>query len=80
MDGATFTCLLHVLGGSLCDRIPLHWWFGFSRSYEDGRAGDGRICHVLSEIEFDRECPPNWYSDSPLSMWKGIKLHPGIVY
>ena len=53
VDGATITCLLRVLGGkpyhriplrviggtSRTHRIPLYWWFGFSRSYEDGRAG-----------------------------------------
>ena len=33
VDGATITCLLRVLGGNPYDRIPLYWWFGFSRSY-----------------------------------------------
>ena len=51
-------CLLRVLGGNFCDRIPIRWWFGFSRSYEDGRAGEeGRSCHVLSEIEFGGVSP-----------------------
>ena len=35
-------------------KLPILWWFGFSRSYEDGRAGEeGRICHVLSEFGSD---------------------------
>ena len=51
VDGATITCLLRVLGGNPYDCIPLRWWFGFSRSYEDGRAGEeGRSCHVLSVL------------------------------
>ena len=80
MDGATITCLLRVLGGNPYGRIPLRWWFGFSRSYEDGRAGEeGRVRHVLSEIELGVEPAAGWYSDAPLSAWKGIKLHPGIV-
>ena len=80
VDGATITCLLRVLGGNLHDCIPLRWWFGFSRSYEDGRAGEeGRICHVLSDFEFDGDCHRNWYSVSPLSDWTGISLHPGIM-
>ena len=78
VDGATITCLLRVLGGNLHGRIPLYWWFGFSRSYEDGRAGEeGRTCHVLSEIEFGSGYPRDWYSDLPLSDWWGIKLHSG---
>ena len=61
-------------------RIPLRWWFGFCRSYEDGRTGEeGRFCHVLSEFEFDGAYPENWYSDVPLSDWEGIDLHSGIV-
>ena len=78
--GATITCLLRVLGGNPYYRIPLRWWFGFSRSYEDGRAGEeGRIRHVLSEIEFGgNRLPVNWYSDAPVSGWQGIVLHPGI--
>ena len=80
VDGATITCLLRVLGGNPSGRIPLRWWFGFSRSYEDGRAGEeGRSCHVLSEIEFEGAVPANWYSDAPLSLWAGIVLHSGIV-
>ena len=80
VDGATITCLLRVLGGNSYHQIPLYWWFGFSRSYEDGRAGEeGRSCHVLSEIEFGGAAPDNWYSDAPLSDWVGIALHPGIV-
>ena len=79
LDGGTITCLLRVLGGNLYDRIPLRWWFGFSRSYEDGRAGEeGRICHVLSEIEFDGAVPGKWYSDAPLSEWKGIYCGLGL--
>ena len=81
VDGATITCLLRVLGGNLHGRIPLYWWFGFSRSYEDGRAGEeGRTCHVLSEIEFVYGRPSKWYSNAPLSGWKGISLHSGIVF
>ena len=65
---------------NLHDRIPLRWWFGFSRSYEDGRAGEeGRTRHVLCEIEFEERNPRNWYSDAPLSDWMGITLHPGIM-
>ena len=80
VDGATITCLLRVLGGNLYDRIPLYWWFGFSRSYEDGRAGEeGRIRHVLCEIEFGGDCPRNWYSAAPLARWWGIRFHSGIV-
>ena len=81
VDGSTITCLLRVLGGNPRKRkIPFHWWFGFSRSYEDGRAGEeGRNCHVLSEIEFDGLCPENWYSSTPLSDWKGIEVHSGNV-
>ena len=81
VDGGTITCLLRVLGGNPRSRkIPLYWWFGFSRNYEDGRAGEeGRICHALSEIEFGGAYPGNWYSDAPLSVWEGIKLHPGIA-
>ena len=76
VDGATITCLLRVLGGRPYHRIPLRWWFGFSRSYEDGRAGEeGRICHALSEIVFGGACPANWYSDAPLCDWYGITLH-----
>ena len=72
MDGATITCLLRVLGGNPYGMIPFYWWFGFSRSYEDGRAGEeGRICNVLSEIIFSRGKPVNWYSDASLSDWKG---------
>ena len=81
VDGGSITCLLRVLGGNLYGRIPLYWWFGFSRSYEDGRAGEeGRSRHVLSEIEFEEYCPYNWYSDAPLSDWDGIELYPGIVF
>ena len=80
VDGATITCLLRVPGGNPYGSIPLYWWFGFSRSYEDGRAGEeGRICHVLSEIEFGDNRPRNWYSDAPLSDWGGVELHSGIV-
>ena len=80
LDGATITCLLRVLGGNVYHQIPLHWWFGFSRSYEDGRAGEeGRSCHVLSDIEFGGESPSNWFSDAPLSDWKGVALRSGIV-
>ena len=80
MDGASITCLFRVLGGNPYGSIPLRWWFGFSRSYEDGRAGEeGRTCHVLSEIEFGGVNPGNWYTDLPLSAWKEIRLHPGIV-
>ena len=80
MDGATMTCLLRVLGGNPMKRkIPLYWWFGFSRSYEDGRAGEeGRSCHVLSEIEFGCASPDNWYSGLPLSDWYGIGSYCGI--
>ena len=60
--------------------IPFRWWFGFSRSFEDGRAGkEGRTCHVLSEIEFGGTSPRNWFSDLPLSDWGGIVLYPGSV-
>ena len=80
VDGGTITCLLRVLGGNLSGQMPLRWWFGFSRSYEDGRAGEeGRICHVLSEIEFGGPRPRYWYSDAPLSDWKGVELHSDIV-
>ena len=80
MDGGTITCLLRVLGGNPYGQIPLYWWFGFSRSYEDGRAGEeGRICYVLSEIEFGDSYHRNWYSDRELSDWYGIRLHSGIV-
>ena len=81
LDGGTITCLLRVLGGNPYDRIPLYWWFGFSRSYEDGRAGEeGRTCHVLSEIEFEgADLPANWYSNLPLSDWGGIDLDSGIA-
>ena len=80
VDGATITCLIRVLGGNPCGDIPLYWWFGFSRSYEDGRAGEeGRTCHVLSEIEFGGVYPRDWYSVAPLSDWYGISLHPGIL-
>ena len=81
VDGAIITCLLRVLGGNpRTHKLPLYWWFGFSRSYEDGRAGEeGRSCHVLSEIEFGGAVPVNWYSDAPLSDWNGITLHSGIV-
>ena len=34
---------------------------------------------MLSEIEFDGAGPDYWYSDVPLSHWKGIELHSGIV-
>ena len=81
VDGATITCLLRVLGGNLYGRIPFYWWFGFSRSYEDGRAGEeGRTCHVLSEIEFGGLAPYNWHSAAPLTDWGGIRFHPGIVH
>ena len=50
MDFDAITCLLRVLGGNHHDRILFNWWFGFSRSYEDE---EGRIHHVLSEIEFE---------------------------
>ena len=64
VDGATITCLLRVLGGNpMKRRIPLRWWFGFSRSYADGRAGEeGRSCNVLSEFEFVSNCPRNLHS------------------
>ena len=85
-DGATFSLSSKVRKAAVIPRkgrnhftIPLRWWFGFSRSYEDGRAGEeGRTCHVLSEIEFGGAYPDNWYSDAPLSDWDGIGLHPGI--
>ena len=77
VDGGTITCLLRVLGGHPYGRIPVYWWFGFSRSYEDGRAGEGRIRRVLSEIEFGGACPANWMSYVPLSDWQGIGLHSG---
>ena len=81
VDGATITCLFRVLGGNRIKcKIPFRWWFGFSRSYEDGRAGEeGRSCHLLSEIEFKGAYPANWYSDLPLSDWDGIELYSGIV-
>ena len=79
VDGGTITCLLRVLGGNPYDRIPFYWWFGFSRSYEDGRAGEeGRSCHVLNEIEFGGDCPYNWCSDARLVNWNGIRLRLGI--
>ena len=79
VDGATMTCLLRVLGGRPYHRIPLRWWFGFSRSYEDGRAGeDGRSCHVLSGFEFEGKFPKKWCSDAALSDWSGITLYPGM--
>ena len=78
VDGATITCLLRVLGGNPYNEIPVYWWFGFSRSYEDGRAGDeGRIRHVLSAIEFDGAGPDSWKCDIPLSDWHGIVLRSG---
>ena len=92
VDGATITCLLRVLGGKpRTHRIPLRWWFGFSRSYEDGRAGEGRIRHVLSgvelgdvvelddEIEFGDGNTASWCPDAPLSDWEGLTLHSGIL-
>ena len=81
VDGATITCLLRVLGGNpRTHKLPIHWWFGFSRSYEDGRAGEeGRIRHVLSEFEFGSGYPRNWYSDKPLSKWMGVKVHSGTA-
>ena len=80
VDGATIICLLRVLGGNLYDRIPIHWWFGFSRSWQDGRPGEeGRICHVLSEIELSVIPPRNWCSDAPLSDWQGVTLVSGNV-
>ena len=80
VDGGTITCLLRVLGGNRYDRIPLRWWFGFSRSYEDGRAGEeSRIRHVLSEIEFNGNFPRNWYSVAPLSNWHGVDFRLGIL-
>ena len=70
-----------MLGGNPYHCIPLYWWFGFSRSYEDGRAGEeGRICNVLSEIEFKGTVPGNWYSDAQLSNWEGCAVHSGIVF
>ena len=55
VDGATITCLLRVLGGNpRTHRIPLRWWFGFSCSYEDGRAGEeGRRGSNSSYFEQD---------------------------
>ena len=81
VDGATITCLLRVLGGNLkTHKLPVYWWFGFSRSYEDGRAGEeGRIRHVLSEFVFNGASPDYWFSDFPLSEWICIFLHPGTV-
>ena len=80
VDGATMTCLLRVLGGDPKTRkIPLRWWFGFSRSYEDGETGRERICNVLVEFEFKGDSPCNWYSDEPLSEWEGIEFYSGIV-
>ena len=80
VDGATITCLLRVVGGNPYNNIPVYWWFGFSRSYEDGRAGEeGRTCHVLSEIEFVGEHPENWYSDLPLCDWSGLDLSCGML-
>ena len=82
VECATITCLLRVFGGNpRTHKLPLRWWFGFSRSYEDGRAGEeGRICHVLSEIEFGGAYPRDWYSDALLSTWEGVSLHSGIVF
>ena len=82
VDGATITCLLRVLGGNpRTHKLPIHWWFGFSRSYEDGRAGEeGRTCYALSEIEFrDDDYPCNWFDGEPLSDWCGIFLHSGML-
>ena len=80
VDGATITCLLRVLGGNLYDRIPIHWWFGFSRSWQDGRAGEeGRTRHVLGEFEFEGVCPLNWDSDVPLSKCNGVWFYTSIV-
>ena len=93
VDGATITCLLRVFGGKPRTRriplsvlggrpkthkLPILWWFGFSRSYEDGRAGECRIRHVFSGIEFGGDSPDKWFSDVPLSSWEGIALHPVI--
>ena len=81
VDGATITCLLRVLGGRpRSHKLPIYWWFGFSRSYEDGVPGEGRIRFVLSELKFEGTCPENWYSDSPLSDWHGVELLSGIVF
>ena len=82
VDGGSITCLLRVLGGiTRTHKLPIYWWFGFSRSYEDGRAGEeGRTCHVLSEFEFEGGGFDNWCSGAPLSSWVGICLHPGIVF
>ena len=80
VDGATITCLLRVVGGRPRRRIPLRWWFGFSRSYQNGRtAEERRIRRVLSEFEFLDEPPHNWCSDAPLSDWYGVELRSCIV-
>ena len=55
--------------------MPPNRWFGFSRSYQDGRVGfEGRSCWVLIMFVFERSPPVNWYSDLPLSDWQRIEL------
>ena len=53
--------------------MPPNRWFGFSRSYQEGRVGfEGISCWVLSKFVFAQYIPANWYSDRPLSMWRVI--------
>ena len=62
-------CNQHAAG------MPPSWWVGFARNYQDGRKGEeGRSYHVLNKFEFAQPPPYNWYSNQPLSDWKGIRL------
>ena len=77
-DGETLTLLLRLFGGNpdINPKImPVTWWLGFACSYQVGRAGEeGRICHTLTEFEFEGPAPNYWYSDSPLVEWQGVTL------
>ena len=65
-----FVCLVEIC------MIELHFVGGLDSVELVKRV---EVCHALSEIEFGGDCPDNWYSDSPLSEWDGIKCHSAIV-
>ena len=79
VSGDSMTLLVRLMGGNPEDNpkiMPVTWWIGFACSHQDGRVDvEGRICHVLSDFEFDDSVyPHNWHSDRPLSKWSGIHL------
>lgn len=75
--GDEITILLRLMGGSpKTHKLPIRWWFGFSRQYQDGspQSMNGRDQHVLSAFEFIHMGQYNWLPNVSLSNWDGINF------